>query len=61
MGRRNDMGWIMDLVERSNCIREGNDTHAMFPLVPLLSRGGEGVEVDVPRVLDLSSDKCNES
>ncbi len=37
----------------SRAISEGNDTHAMFRLASLLSRGGEGIKVDIGRALDL--------
>ncbi len=53
------MGWIMALVEQSELYSRGypvkETTHMpLFPLVSLLSRGREGVEVDVPRVLGSS-------
>ncbi len=41
------LGRAVELYSRA--VRERNDRHAIFPLVSLLSRGGEDVEVDIPR------------
>ncbi len=52
------LGRAVELYWRA--IREGNDTHAFSPLSRKYNiKGGESVYVDIPRALDLSSDKCN--